>query len=227
MGSEFHFAMELGYWNIRGLAQPIRLLLAYVGEEYEETSYECGGPPSFDRSSWTEVRNHIGLTFPGLPYLIDGETRLSQSNAIMRYIAEKHGLHGTDAQSRGLIDMLCEQLCALREEFTRLCYNPDFSNLHEGWLEALPSKLIPFEKCANNRSGRWLAGEDISWVDFIAYELFDQIKTLEPNAFTSFPNITTFIQKIRNLEQIDRYMSSERCITWPINNKMATWGGDN
>ena len=64
-------------------------------------------------------------------------------------------------------------------------------------------------------------------VDFIAYELFDQIKTLEPNAFTSFPNITTFIQKIRNLEQIDRYMSSERCITWPINNKMATWGGDN
>ena len=56
------------------------------------------------------------------------------------------------------------QLCALREEFTRLCYNPDFSNLHEGWLEALPSKLIPFEKCANNRSGRWLAGEDISWV---------------------------------------------------------------
>ena len=33
---------------------------------YRETSYECGGPPSFDRSSWTEVRNHIGLTFPGV-----------------------------------------------------------------------------------------------------------------------------------------------------------------
>ena len=37
----------LGYWNIRGLAHPIRYLLEYAEHPYEEVLYEQGGPPNF------------------------------------------------------------------------------------------------------------------------------------------------------------------------------------
>ncbi|XP_069101516.1 glutathione S-transferase class-mu 26 kDa isozyme 47-like [Argopecten irradians] len=33
---------RLGYWKIRGLAQPIRLLLTYAGEDFEDILYEQG-----------------------------------------------------------------------------------------------------------------------------------------------------------------------------------------
>ena len=63
-------------------------------------------------------------------------------------------------------------------------------------------------------------------VDFLAYEFFDQIKTLEPGVFTSLPNISNWMKRIEGLEQIDNYISSDRFRAWPINNRMAVWGGD-
>ncbi|TNN82939.1 Glutathione S-transferase Mu 3 [Liparis tanakae] len=34
--------MKLAYWDIRGLAQPARLLLEYTGSKYEDKLYVCG-----------------------------------------------------------------------------------------------------------------------------------------------------------------------------------------
>lgn len=39
--------ISLGYWNIRGLAQPIRNLLEYTDEKYEDRIYD------FDTSDMT------------------------------------------------------------------------------------------------------------------------------------------------------------------------------
>ena len=63
----------LGYWKIRGLAQPIRYLLEYAELPYEEVLYEQGDAPNYSVDCWTSVKNTIGLDFPNVPYLIDGE----------------------------------------------------------------------------------------------------------------------------------------------------------
>lgn len=49
----------LGYWEIRGTAQPIRYMLNYLGVEYEEAKYQMGGPPDYDRSSWTLKKDKL------------------------------------------------------------------------------------------------------------------------------------------------------------------------
>ena len=36
----------------------------------------------------------LGLDFPNLPYLIDGNIKVTQSNAILRYLGRKFGLDG-------------------------------------------------------------------------------------------------------------------------------------
>ena len=79
--------IQIGYWKIRGQAQPIRYLLEYCEHPYEETMYEQGDAPNFSVECWTSVRNTLGLDFPTIPYIIDGENRLTDLHAIMLYVA--------------------------------------------------------------------------------------------------------------------------------------------
>uniref|UniRef100_A0A8B9DWX2 glutathione transferase n=1 Tax=Anser cygnoides TaxID=8845 RepID=A0A8B9DWX2_ANSCY len=48
--------------------------------------------PDYDKSQWINEKEKLGLDFPNLPYFIDGSTKLTQSNAILRYIARKHNM---------------------------------------------------------------------------------------------------------------------------------------
>jgi glutathione S-transferase len=77
--------VKLAYWGIRGLAQTIRVLLAYSGVEFEDYTYT-------ESDKWfKEDKLHLDLAFPNLPYLIDGEYNLTESSAIQRYVIHKWG----------------------------------------------------------------------------------------------------------------------------------------
>ncbi|RXN08538.1 glutathione S-transferase Mu 3-like protein [Labeo rohita] len=115
-------AMKLAYWDIRGLAQPIRLLLEYTGTKYEEKFYSCGEAPNYDRSCWLNEKEKLGMDFPNLPYLEDGDTKVVQSNAIMRYIARKHNLCGETEEEQTRVDILENQAMDFRNGFVQLCY---------------------------------------------------------------------------------------------------------
>jgi len=63
----------LGYWNIRGLAQSIRVMFEYVGVEFEDKKYDVTGEAgAWDRTAWTDVKETLGFEYPNLPYLEDG-----------------------------------------------------------------------------------------------------------------------------------------------------------
>ncbi len=50
------------------------------------------------------------LPFGQLPYLVDGDVKIAQSNAILRYVARKAGLDGSDSDDKfGLSEMLIEE----------------------------------------------------------------------------------------------------------------------
>ena len=79
--------IRIGYWKMRGLAQPIRYLIEYTEHPYHEVVYEQGDAPHFSVTCWTSVKGTLGLDFPALPYLIDGEARITDPYAIMLYLA--------------------------------------------------------------------------------------------------------------------------------------------
>lgn len=74
----------LGYWGIRGLAQPIRFLLAYLGVEYTNKNYLA--PEEW----FGKDKNDLGLDFPNIPYLIDGDVKITESSAIPVHLIKKH-----------------------------------------------------------------------------------------------------------------------------------------
>ncbi|TPP64849.1 Glutathione S-transferase Mu 1 [Fasciola gigantica] len=140
----------LGYWKLRGLAQPIRLLLEFVGEKYEEQIYERD-----DGEKWFSKKFELGLDLPNLPYYIDDKCKLTQSLAILRYIADKHGmskcilrfsLHwfslvGSTPEERARVSMIEGAAVDLRQGLSRISYDPKFEQLKEGYLKDLPTTM--------------------------------------------------------------------------------------
>ncbi|XP_072853586.2 glutathione S-transferase Mu 1-like isoform X4 [Pogona vitticeps] len=212
----------LGYWDIRGLAHAIRLLLEYTETPYEDKQYGVGGEdPEYDISQWTSVKEKLGLDFPNLPYLIDGERKITQSNAILRYLARKHKMCGETEEEMIRIDMLENQVMDFRMAFAKVCYSPDFEKLKPEYLEELPGKLKLFSQFLGDR--KWFAGNKVTYVDFLAYDVLDQQRMFEPKCFNQYKNLQDFLDRFEALEKISAYMKSSRFMKSPVFWRVAKW----
>ena len=79
--------VTFGYWHVRGLGQVSRLLLSYTNTPFKEVIYR-----SEEYQKWFEEdKKSIGFDFPNLPYLIDGDFKLTESAAIAKYIIKRSG----------------------------------------------------------------------------------------------------------------------------------------
>lgn len=218
-------APVLGYWNIRGLAQPIRLLLGYTETDFEDKHYVCGPPPDYDRSSWLNEKFTLDLDFPNLPYYIDGPVKLTQSAAILHYIARKNKLDGTTEQEKIRIDLAEQQLNDFRMAFVQMCYNPNFETLKVDYLKTLPDKLKLFSDFLGKN--KWFAGNNITYVDFLLYEMLAQHKLFAPDCLKNFSNLDEFVKRFEDLPTIKKYMKSDKFLKWPLNGDMAKFGSRN
>ena len=61
--------------------------------------------------------------FSQLPYYIDGHIKLTQSGAILRYVARKNNLLGITEEERYRADMFECIICDFRSDFIKLSYN--------------------------------------------------------------------------------------------------------
>ncbi|XP_052679113.1 glutathione S-transferase Y1-like [Crassostrea angulata] len=199
----------LGYWNIRGLGQPIRLLLNYVGEEFDDVQYQQGVAPDFSRDAWLSVKNTLGLAFPNLPYYIDGDTKITQSNSILRYIGDKHALLGKTPKEKVDCDMMVENAMDFRNGVVRLCYNKDYEKIKDDYFANVKDKLRQF------------AGDSITICDFPIYELLDQHRLMKPGILDDYPNLTKFVERFENLPKIKAYMASDKFMARPVNSNLA------
>ena len=77
--------VTLGYFNLRGATRGnvARYLLAYVGAEWDETTWLNG------TGEWEKTAPTL-MNFASLPYLIDGDFKISETYAVHNYIAQKY-----------------------------------------------------------------------------------------------------------------------------------------
>merc|ERR1719225_934061 len=114
-----------------------------------------------------------------------------------------------------MVDMMADESMDLRNGWVRLCYNPDFDNLKEAYLKGLASKLERFSKFLGTKP--WFAGDSLTFVDFVMYELIDQHKDLVPDLLKPYTNLEA-------LPKVAEYMKSSSFMKTPLNNKMAKFG---
>jgi len=177
--------------------------------------------PEFSREAWLSVKNTLGLDFPNLPYLIDGDIKITQSNAILRYIARKYNLCGSTEAERILVDMLECEAMDFRNGFVRVCYNPAMESLRDDYIKNVKQKIKRFSDFLGEK--QWFAGGQITYVDFVLYELLDQHRLFEPTLLDDFANIKAFLDRFEALQAIRDYMQSGEYMQRPVNNKSAQW----
>ena len=77
-----------GYWNVRAFnrGNVNRYILAYAEVDYEEKRYDFIN----NREEWRERdKEGLGLDFANLPYIIDGDFKLTESRAVTVYICDR------------------------------------------------------------------------------------------------------------------------------------------
>jgi len=83
--------LRLTYFGFRGLGEPIRLMLHDLAVPFEDHRVTD--------AEWDALKPQ--LPFRQMPRLEDGDVTLVQSQAILRYLARKHGLQAeTEAEHR-------------------------------------------------------------------------------------------------------------------------------
>lgn len=228
--------LELGYWAIRGLAQPIRTLLAYVGAPFSEVRLgvdENGTILTEESADWETHKSTLGVPFPNLPYLIDKtgstEVRLTQSNAVLRHLARRFDLYGDTEAERAAIDVLQDEAYDFRNKIVKAAYTlgEPYKAAYEEFVElAAPRHLDGFERYLSDQGvDTHFVGSRVSLVDFILFELIWQTSLMVPGSVTSTcrPHLLAFIETFTALPAIAAYMKSSHYIERPINSVWASF----
>lgn len=212
---------EFGYWSIRGLGAPCRMMFYYCNVDFEDKLYECGDAPDFDKSCWTDVKETMGMEYPNLPYLIDGETKISETAAIMQYIAKKWKpeLLGRDAAELGRVNMLWAHVMDLKMKSTIPCYTGDGNA--DAILDAVRPILAKLVESMGESS--FIAGENPTWLDFYFAENLDMLDKLGDGLFfAEFPGLQTYWERFIALPSLaEAWADDSKLMKQPFNNKMA------
>jgi len=212
-----------GYWNLRGYAQPIRLLLAHAGAEYEDKRYNYGSTPETLRSEWLSDKFNLGLDFPNIPYLFDGDVKITQSIAILRYLGRKFRYVPNNEKETARVEMIEQELLDWRTQQSGCFYNPDHDKIKGAYIEGLKDKVKALSAFLGK--SEWMSGGGLTYVDFLAYEWLDVNRLFYPELLNGIENLESFHKRVESLPNVAAYMKSDKFIKYPLNGIMAQWGG--
>ncbi|XP_070575704.1 glutathione S-transferase Mu 1-like isoform X2 [Ptychodera flava] len=213
----------LGYWKVRGLAQPIRYILEYAGIEYEEKFYELGPAPEYSKDSWLKEKHNLGLSFPNVPYMFDGDIKLTQSNIILRYLAGKTNLLGANDDERMRADWVNEVARDVRLKMGMAAYNPKWEELKPGIVKYAGEMLASFSDFLDGN--KWFAGENLTYADFVMHELLDRILKVDSSLLDNYKTLQDLKDRFEAIPAIAAYRETDLCKSFPIYTEAATFGG--
>ncbi|CAF1256980.1 unnamed protein product [Adineta steineri] len=221
--------LVLGYWAIRGLVEPSRLALHYSNTLYTEKFYVQGEGPEFSREEWLSEKQNLGLDFPNLPYLLDGDLKMTQSKAILYYIGRKANLMGKTQAEEAHVMMLCEQAHDFQMKSVSVFYGPDGATKEgrKNFVDKVASEeLKKFDDYFGKHKTKFAVGDHPTVADFQLYCYIDGALALdeEHTLIDKLPNIKQFMKIIRELPRVGDYITKAHT-QLPLNNKVAKFGG--
>lgn len=198
--------LRLVYFKMRALAEAPQLMLNYTGTPYSyEMAWEYFGQP------WSEVKTSV--PYRQLPMLIvDNNTRICQSGAITRFLAQLTGLQPEDPLMRGEVDALYE---TSQEMFMPL--NPTinfavgekFESMKSELLEQIQPRLADFERLLNAKPDMpFFFGETPFYCDFGVFHHVNLALFLDEGLLGAYPRLREFMSTLEGLTGVREYLAN-------------------
>lgn len=173
---------------------------------------------------WATKKNHLGLDFPNLPYLIDGEVRLTESKSIMKYFCRKHRpeMLGRTPDEVAVADMVSRVHDDLHKKFGGYCFSEkgDCAELQTDLADAA-GKLARFLMKKS-----FVVGEQLTYVDFSIFELLDFMNyASKGKTFSEHPSLKEYFDRVKQLPGFAEYWNDdEKCPKTGFKPWFATFG---
>lgn len=210
--------ITLGYWPLRGRGQVPRLLLAYTGLKWTNKAYT-------NREEWfTQDKQNLGLAFPNLPYLLDGKVKLTESDAIIRYIPKRAGkpeLLGKTVEDEAIVNNILGVIHDVQTPTQQLTFSEKFEEDKEKvYTDKVKDKVVLLNKFLGDKD--WFLGY-LTIADFRAAEAVNYLEGIWPVHFKEFPKLAALRDRFNNLNEIKAYYASEGAIKGPFLPPTAKW----
>lgn len=209
---------HLTYFNGRGRAEVIRYLLGAAGISFTETFLE-------EKDDMTKLRASGKLLFGQVPLLeIDGKA-LTQTEAIIRYIARNYNLYGSSEDEQIQCDMMFDGvkdadlgLSGIRMEFKS---DEDKVTNREHMKERIAKYFPKFVGLLGSR--KFLVGDNLTFVDVVfLHDLDWVVDCLGNDPFNEYPVINEYRNNLRNIPNIAKYLTSDQKKPYPDATYLAT-----
>lgn len=193
-------ALTLGYWSIRGLGGHLRIFLNYLEVPFVDKTYTTG-------DEWFGEKFSLGFDFPNIPYLIDGDLKITQSLTILRYLGRKFGKAPADERQQVRVEQFEQEAVDLRLSVIRVAYDhANYDKSRADWLESSKVKLAQLDKAIGK--GPWILGQQITYADFLLYDALDFVRLFNPGQLDSYANLQKFILRLEALPSVKAYIES-------------------
>ncbi|CAG9534031.1 unnamed protein product [Cercopithifilaria johnstoni] len=200
---------KLTYFPIRGLAEPIRLLLIDQGIKFTDDR--------INRNDWPAMKSQF--QFEQLPCLYDDDEQIVQSGAILRHLARKHNLNGGNELETTYADMFYEGLRDLHNKYTKMIYQAYETDKGPYIKNILPAELAKLERLLATRDNgkNFILGDKISFADFVLFEELDIHQVLDPHCLDKFPLLKAYRQRMEDRPKLKEYYEQRNADKVPIN----------
>jgi len=196
-----------GYWYTRGRGGVVRCLLDYCEVPYENRTYE-------KREDWFDKdKYNLGLDFPNIPYIIDGDVKIAEVTALMHYVpikGNKRELLGGSEVNQVKVSEAISVINDLRASVRNTCFTKgDFNKEIEEVLTKGQAKtlLTHFEKLFEKKD--WIIGS-LTIADFWLFEQLELILTIGASNLDAFPNVLKFYKRFLEIPQVKAHRESDR-----------------
>ncbi|KAG5668488.1 hypothetical protein PVAND_016427 [Polypedilum vanderplanki] len=198
---------KLYYFNIRGLAEPIRYLLKYGKIDFEDVRVE--------REDWPKLKETMPMK--QMPVLeIDGK-RVYQSVSIARFLGKKVGLAGSNDLENLEIDSAVDTFVDLRLKVTAVMTTPEDKKAEA--MKTLKEETVPFflsklNALAEENNGH-LACKKLTWADLYFAALTGIVKfgAIEgEDIWEKYPALRKVVDNVEAIDAIKTWIN-ERPVT--------------
>lgn len=199
---------RLTYFSSRGLAEPIRLLLAEADVSYQAVHLGTWNPGDQPEDFQRLVASGR-LPFGAVPlWEEDDGFSLVQSEAILRHLARTRGLYGATPEEAARADQIAEGIKEVRAELAKLRQGE--GEARQAAREALRAYTLPrwMHRLAAQIGPSGFFGRQLTYADVLMVHLYEVMSDNELDLWRAEPALTEHQAQMVERPRLRRYLHS-------------------